>query len=205
MTAVMPSREAILTFRDTPPPPGASAYVEGAAPDMSVVLHEYDEAWPAAYAALAHRVRRSLGFRVLAVEHIGSTAVPGLPAKPIIDLDLIVADPDREGDYAPALQAAGFALRLREPWWYRHRMLRSHEPLANLHVWGYDSPEPVRHRIFRDWLRLDAHDRERYATAKQAAASAATAAGEDVNRYNERKSKTVREIYDRAFRAAGLC
>lgn len=201
----MPSPEAILTFQDTPPPAGASPYLDGAAPDMTVVLHEYDEGWPATYDVLAQRVRRSLGLRVLALEHVGSTAVPGLTAKPIIDLDLIVADPGREDDYAPALQAAGFALRIREPWWYRHRMLRSEEPLANLHVWGYESPEPVRHRIFRDWLRVNAHDRSLYAAVKQDAASAATALGEDVNRYNERKSKAVREIYDRAFRAAGFC
>ncbi len=138
------------------------------------------------------------------MEHVGSTAVPGLMAKPIIDLDLIVADPDREDEYLPALRAVGFVLRVREPWWYRHRMLRSEEPLANLHMWGYDSPEPVRHRIFRDWLRLNAHDRSVYAAAKQGALSAATALGEDVNHYNERKSKTLREVYARAFVAAGL-
>lgn len=200
----MPSREAILTFHDPPPPPGTSPYVDGAVPDTTLVLHEYDEAWPAAYDEMAQRVRRALGFRVLAVEHVGSTAVPGLAAKPIIDLDLIVADPDREDDYVPALQAAGFALRIREPWWHRHRMLRSEDPLANLHVWGYDSPEPVRHRIFRDWLRQDAADRSVYALAKRDAITAATALGEDVNRYNERKSRTLREIYGRAFAAAGF-
>lgn len=127
----MPRREAILTFLDTPPPEGLSPLVNGAEPDVRLVLHEYDEAWPEIYALLAQRVRDSLGFRVLALEHVGSTAVPGLVAKPVIDLDLIVADPDREDDYVPALQAAGFALRLREPWWYRHRMLRSEEPLVN--------------------------------------------------------------------------
>lgn len=200
----MPSREAIRTFQDTPPPEGVSALVEGAAGDVPLVLCAYDGSWPEAYALLAQRVRDALGFRVLALEHVGSTAVPGLVAKPVIDLDLIVADPDREDDYVPALRAAGFELRIREPWWYRHRMLRAEEPLANLHVWGYDSPEPVRHRIFRDWLRLSAHDRSVYAAAKQEAVTATTALGEDVNRYNERKSKIVREIYGRAFLAAGL-
>lgn len=200
----MPSRDAIVRFDDTPPPEGASPYVDGAVPDVTLALQEHDEAWSATYEVLAQRVRDSLGFRVLALEHVGSTAVPGLVAKPIIDLDLIVADPDREDDYVPALRAAGFDLRVREPWWYRHRLLRSDEPLANLHVWGFDSPEPVRHRIFRDWLRLDEHDRSLYAAAKQAAVKAATALGEDVNRYNERKSETLREVYAHAFAAAGL-
>ncbi len=200
----MPSREAILAFQDTPPPEGESPLISGAAPDVPLVLQEYDGAWPETYALLAQRVRDALGFRVLALDHVGSTAVPGLAAKPIIDLDLIVANPGCEDDYVPALRAAGFDLRLREPWWYRHRMLRSQEPLANLHVWGYDSPEPVRHRLFRDWLRVNDHDRSVYAVAKQEAVSAATALGEDVNRYNERKSKVVREIYARAFAAAGF-
>lgn len=200
----MPSPEAILAFQDTPPPEGLSPLVDGAAPDVPLVLQEYDGAWPESYALLAQRVRDALGFRVLTLEHVGSTAVPGLAAKPIIDLDLIVADPDREDDYVPALRAAGFELRIREPWWYRHRMLRSQKPLANLHVWGYDSPEPVRHRIFRDWLRVNAHDRSVYAAAKQHAVSAATALGEDVNRYNERKSKVVRQVYGHAFAAAGF-
>lgn len=98
---------------------------------MPLVLQEYDGTWPETYALLAQRVRDSLGFRVLALEHVGSTAVPGLAAKPIIDVDLIVADPDCEDDYVPALRAAGFNLRLREPWWYRHRMLRSQQPLVS--------------------------------------------------------------------------
>ncbi len=152
----------------------------------------------------SQRVREALGFRVLSLEHIGSTAVPGLPAKPIIDVDLVVADPDCEEAYLPALESTGFVLRLREPWWYRHRMLRLSEPRTNLHVFGYDSPEPLRHRIFRDWLRVNAEDRALYASAKLEAVRAATSLGEDVMRYNERKSKVLRAIYGRAFVAAGL-
>ena len=200
----MPSVESLLTFQDTPPPEGSSPYVEGATPDRALELRPYDDAWPAAYELLAERVRDALGFRVMALEHVGSTAVPGLAAKPIIDLDLIVADPDREDDYVPALVAVGFELRVREPWWHRHRMLRSHEPRANLHVWGCESPEPVRHRIFRDWLRLSSEDRDLYAAAKHEAIRAATALGEDVNQYNDRKSETLRAIYGRALRAAGF-
>lgn len=200
----MPTREAILTFQDTPAPAGASAFVDSPAPDVPLVLHEYDPAWPDAYETVAQRVRDALGLRALIVQHVGSTAVPGLAAKPVVDVDLLVADPDREDDYLPALRAAGFELRIREPWWYHHRMLRAHEPLTNLHVWGPDSPEPFRHRLFRDWLRADADDRSLYAAAKRDAVTAATALGEDVTRYNERKSQVVRQIYVRAFAAAGL-
>jgi len=181
-----------------------SPLLAGAAPDVDLVLQDYDPSWPDAYAAIAQRVRDALGLRALSVEHIGSTAVPGLVAKPVIDVDLLVADPDLEQSYVPQLEAAGFVLRLREPWWYRHRMLRLDEPRVNLHVFGHDSPEPLRHRVFRDWLRLSSEDRELYAAAKSAAVTASTFLGEDVEHYNDRKSGTVREIYGRAFVAAGL-
>jgi GrpB-like predicted nucleotidyltransferase (UPF0157 family) len=77
---------------------------------------------------------------VLQLEHVGSTSVPGLAAKPVIDIDLTVADPGRERDYVPALEMIGFRLMIREPWWHGHRMLQADEPPCNLHVFGFDSP-----------------------------------------------------------------
>jgi len=141
---------------------------------------------------------------VLQLEHVGSTAVPGLAAKPIIDIDLTVADPGREQDYVPALEAAGFRLVIREPWWHGHRMLRSDEPPCNLHVFGFDSPELVKHRIFRDWLRGNPGERDRYAATKRRAAAEANAGAEHVMQYNARKQQVIREIYRRAFIATGL-
>ena len=141
---------------------------------------------------------------MLQLEHVGSTSVPGLAAKPVIDIDLTVADPDREPDYVPALETIGFRLMIREPWWHGHRMLRAEEPPCNLHVFGFDSPELIRHRIFRDWLRGNPGDRDRYAVAKRQAAAEANAAGEHVVQYNARKQQVIREIYRRAFAAAGL-
>ena len=104
----------------------------------------------------------------------------------------------------PALETVGFRLAIREPWWYGHRALRADEPACNLHVFGFDSPEPVKHRIFRDWLRGNPSERDRYAAAKRQAASAANAEGEHVMQYNARKQQVIREIYHRAFVAAGL-
>jgi GrpB-like predicted nucleotidyltransferase (UPF0157 family) len=138
------------------------------------------------------------------LEHVGSTSVPGLAAKPIIDIDLIVADPGREQDYVPALERTGFRLTIREPWRYGHRALVADDPRCNLHVFGFDSPEPVRHRIFRDWLRGTPEDRDRYAAAKRQAAAAANASGEHVMQYNARKQQVLRDIYHRAFLATGL-
>ena len=107
-------------------------------------------------------------------------------------------------DLEKILEAAGFELRVREPWWFGHRVLRTTSPRSHLHVFGYDSPELVKHRVFRDWLRGNAAERERYAAAKLEAAAAANAAGEHAMQYNARKEQVVREIYHRAFLATGL-
>ena len=200
----MPTLAEIVTFDDSPPPPGLSPWVEGAAPNPHVEVVDPDPAWPQWFAELDQRIRTALGWRAIQVEHVGSTSVAGLPAKPVIDIDLTVADPADEASYVPALEAVGFELRIREPWWYDHRVLRSEEPACNLHVFGFDSPEPVRHRVFRDWLRATADDRELYAAAKRRAAADATARGEHTMQYNARKEQVVREIYQRAFVATGL-
>jgi GrpB-like predicted nucleotidyltransferase (UPF0157 family) len=164
----------------------------------------YPVARPRQYRVLAARIREALGWRVLQLEHVGSTSVPGLAAKPVIDIDLTVADPGREQDYIPALETVGFWLAIREPWWYGHRALRADEPRCNVHVFGFDSPELVKHRIFRDWLRGNPGERDRYAAAKRQAAAEANACGEHDMQYNARKQQIIREIYHRAFVAAGL-
>jgi GrpB-like predicted nucleotidyltransferase (UPF0157 family) len=200
----MPSRAEIVLSDDFPPPSGADARVSGAAPAIGIEVTDPDPTWPRQYDDLADRIRDAMGWRVLQLEHVGSTSVQGLAAKPIIDIDLTVADPDREQDYIPALEAIGFRLAIREPWWYGHRVLRAAEPHCNLHVFGFDSPELVKHRIFRDWLQGNPDERDRYAAAKREAASEASVRGEHVMQYNARKQQVIREIYHRAFVAAGL-
>jgi len=200
----MPSRESIVSFEEPPVPEGADPYVNGAGPSPGIAVVPPRDEWPELFEALAARIRAALGWRALAVEHVGSTSVPHLSAKPAIDIDLIVADPDREEDYLPALEQQGFVLRVREPWWFGHRMLALQDPACHLHVFGPDSPEPVKHRIFRDWLRANPGDRELYESVKLRASAEAAAAGEHSMQYNARKESVIREIYDRAFRAAGL-
>ena len=200
----MPTREEIVTFQDDSPPPGRSPWVAGARPAPYVEVVDPDPAWPQWYDELATRIRGALGSRVLLLEHVGSTSVAGLAAKPVIDIDLAVADPDDEPAYVPGLEAAGFRLVVREPWWSGHRALRAEDPPCILHVFGPESPELVRHRIFRDWLRGSPGEREVYAAAKREAAAAAQEHREDTMQYNARKDRVVREIYRRAFVAAGL-
>lgn len=171
-----------------------------------------DPAWPRRYAEVAAQVREVLGTRVLALDHVGSTAVRGLCAKPVIDIDLVLADPRAERAYVPALAAAGFVHVLREPRWFEHRALRRasgmHGPRVNLHVWGPRCPERARHLLLRDWLRDHADDREAYARAKRSAADVINASnggrGGVVMDYNQVKEPVVRAILDRVFTAYGL-
>ena len=155
----MPTNEEITRHHDDGPPAGASAWVPGAKPRTGVEVVEPDPAWPAQYDVLVRRIRGALRDSVLALEHVGSTAVAGLPAKPVIDVDLTVADSADQPAWLPALEEAGFTLVIREPWWHEHRCLVADEPRCNLHVFSPDCPEPVRHRIFRDWLCEHPEDR----------------------------------------------
>jgi GrpB-like predicted nucleotidyltransferase (UPF0157 family) len=181
---------------------------------VAIDVVEYDSRWPDEAQRISAGIRAALGQRALRIEHVGSTAVPGLPAKPVIDLDLVVADPGAEHGWLPQMQDAGFLLTVREPWWHEHRMLRGGQhggggspapadagPVANVHVFGPDSPELVKHVVFRDWLRADAADRDLYAAAKRAAARGTT---QRVADYNARKEAVIHDIYQRAFRAAGF-
>ncbi|WP_402842710.1 GrpB family protein [Microbacterium sp. GXS0129] len=197
-----PTAAEIASFHEDEPPAGADPFVFRR-PVAPIVIAEPDPRWPQTAEQVIATVRRALGPRCLRIEHVGSTAVPGLPAKPLIDLDLIVARPDRESDYVPALTAAGFVLSVREPWWHEHRMFIYDNPDVNLHVFSPSAPEPWKHIILRDHLRANPRDRERYADAKRAAAAAATAAGERVMEYNARKETALREILLRALAAAG--
>jgi len=200
----VPTPEEITRHHDAAPPPGRSAWLPGKAPGRRVEVVAADPAWPAMFALLEERIHTALGDAALAVEHVGSTAVPGLAAKPIIDVDLTVADSADEDAWLPQLEAAGFTLVIREPWWHEHRCLTAADPRCNLHVFPPDCPETIRHTLFRDWLRDHPEDRARYEAAKLGAASATTDAGGHVMDYNARKEPVIRAIYDRAFRAAGL-
>ncbi|MGZ3675158.1 MAG: GrpB family protein, partial [Ktedonobacterales bacterium] len=132
-----------------------------------ILVADYDPRWPDMFAVAAARIRAALGERVVLLEHAGSTSVPGLAAKPIIDIVLVVADSADEAAYVPALEAAGYVLRIREPEWYQHRMLRGTDSDVNLHVFGVGCEEVDRMLLMRDWLRENEADRELYARTKR--------------------------------------
>jgi GrpB-like predicted nucleotidyltransferase (UPF0157 family) len=89
--------------------------------DGPVTLVESNPEWPALFDREAARIRQALGNRALLVEHVGSTSVPGLAAKPIIDIAVVVPDSGDESAYVPALEAVGYRMRIRTPDWEEHR------------------------------------------------------------------------------------
>jgi GrpB-like predicted nucleotidyltransferase (UPF0157 family) len=146
-------KEITQRFHGTPEQNAIALVGEPPARWEHIVIEDYDPAWVDRFAAVRSLLDEALGGAVIAVEHVGSTSVPGLPAKPIIDIDLLIEDTADESGYVPALETVGYRLVLREPWWYGHRMLVSPAEDVHLHLWPKDAPEPIRHRLFRDWLR----------------------------------------------------
>lgn len=160
-----------------------------------VYIADYDPAWPAMYAAEARKIRGALGERALLLEHVGSTSVPGLPAKPLIDILLVVADTTDEAAYAPALEAAGYTLHIREPDWHQHRLLKGVTPDVNLHVFNPGSGEVRRMLLMRDWLRRNVADRDLYALTKR---ELARRQWKYTQNYADAKSEVVEAILSRA-------
>ena len=192
-----PPPSAITTFADGDP--DEDPWVAGAPPVEAIEIAAYSPEWPLLFEASRTSILQALAGVALHVEHIGSTAVPGLAAKPIIDIDLIVDDPIREETYAPALAAFGYVLTIRERTWYQHRMLRHERPRTNLHVFGRSCPEHARHILFRDWLRTHPEDRARYVRAKDEARIGVT----HVWDYNRNKQAVIRDIYQAIFASRG--
>lgn len=165
---------------------------------QDITIHEPNPTWPAQYETLKQRIVTALGDKALTIHHVGSTSVPGMPAKAAIDIDVEVADPTDEASYISALEAADFHFLYREKNWHDHRFLVAYEPMCNLHVFGFGCPEVVRHLMFREWIVENDEERQRYIDAKRGAL-AAKVEGESGMAYNLRKEKVVRQILDRMF------
>ena len=125
--------------------------------DIRIV--DYDSNWPGKFERHARIIVEALGSSLSRIEHIGSTSVPGLAAKPIIDILVVVPDSANESAYLPQLEAAGYVLRVREPEWNQHRMFRTVEKDAHVHVYSAGCPEIQRFLLFRSVLRGNADDR----------------------------------------------
>ena len=168
----------------------------GGVEHREIVIVDYDPVWPARFAADRDRLREALGDVAVRVDHIGSTAVVGLSAKPIIDIDLSVPDADDELAYLPRLLAAGYELRVREP---GHRMVRTAERDVQIHICSAGSDWERRHLLLRDWLRHSAADRTAYEALKRRLAQRDW---DDMNAYADAKTEVIADLTARAERWA---
>jgi GrpB-like predicted nucleotidyltransferase (UPF0157 family) len=177
------------------------AYTIGELKPLSgpIVVSDYDPEWPALFEREAARIRALLGTRARLLEHAGSTAVPGLPAKPVIDIVLALSDSSDESSYVPELERAGYVLRIREPHWFEHRLFKGPDTNINLHVFTVGCPEIEQMLLFRNWLRQHPEDRGLYAAKKRELAQRPWKFGQH---YADAKTSIVQEILARA-RGAG--
>jgi len=164
---------------------------------VRVELHEHDARWAAAYLEHRARILAALADVDVAVEHIGSTAVPGLAAKPIVDVVVVVDDITAEEDYLAPLLAAGYQLRVREP---GHRLVRTPARDVHVHVYGEGDPAVADYLLLRDHLRSDPGDRDLYESTKRALLRRRW---DDMNDYADAKTDVVLAIRERARRAHG--
>ncbi|KPH87314.1 hypothetical protein GLUCOINTEAF2_0202151 [Komagataeibacter intermedius AF2] len=192
-----PAPSAIMTFEEGDP--DENPWVAGRPVPEAIRIEPHAPDWAARFETARAVLATALRGCALGIAHVGSTAVPGLPSKPVIDIDLTVSDPEDEDAYLPRLTALGYRLTVRERTWYHHRMLRHDAPRINLHVFGPGCPEHARHVLFRDWLRTHPDDRDRYAAAKRAAREGAA----DVPQYNAKKQDEIYRIYRNIFVSRG--
>lgn len=160
-----------------------------------IPIANYDPRWPLVFRHEAEKITAALGHRALRIEHTGSTSVPGLAAKPILDMVLVVPDSTDENAYVPALERTGYRLTIREPGWHEHRMFKGLQLEINLHVFSDGCPEIERMLLFRDRLRSNAADRDLYLHTKLALAAKKW---ENVQDYADAKTAVIEEIVNRA-------
>ncbi len=163
--------------------------------DGPIHLAEYDAEWPRAFQRERGRISLALGIRALMIEHAGSTSVPGLAAKPRIDIVLVVADSADEPAYVPAMETHGYTLRVRESDWHEHRLFGSPDIDANIHVFTVGCIEIERMLRFRDWLRENPAERDIYLSGKRRLAALNW---EYVQQYADAKAEVVEAILVRA-------
>src|SRR5262245_57652504 len=164
--------------------------------NSTIHIEPYNPEWPALYAKLAGQIRDALGARILTLEHVGSTSVPGLSAKPVIDIVLAVSNSADESAYVPPLERLGYVLKIREPGWFDHRLLKSPAADVNLHVFSHGCEEIGRMIAFRDWLRANEADRRLYERTKQDLASRTW---KYMQNYADAKSEVVSDILARTL------
>jgi GrpB-like predicted nucleotidyltransferase (UPF0157 family) len=196
----------IVKNKDDPGPQGpqTDAEIEAAMVgdkriiNSTIELVPYDPEWQVQFEQLRKQIRQILKDQVLLLEHVGSTSVPGLSAKPVIDMVLVVKDSSDEASYVRPLENIGYTLRIREPEWYQHRVLCPPHIRGNLHVFSPGAEEIDRMVLFRDWLRTHPEDKDCYEKTKR---ELAARMWKYVQNYADAKSEVVADILSKALRS----
>ena len=162
----------------------------GGVEKRDLVLVDHDPSWSEAYAGHERRIRDAVGPTVQ-VEHIGSTSVPGLAAKPIIDILVVVEDITAEEDYLDQLLDAGYELRVHEP---GHRLVRTPSRDVHVHIVEVGDQAGEDYVLLRDHLRADSDDRNLYERTKRALIEQDWT---DMNAYAEAKTEVIAAIKER--------
>lgn len=164
---------------------------------LKLELQDYNDQWASIYLDHRTRILDAITAIDIEIEHIGSTSVRGLAAKPIIDIVVAVDDIAAEEDYLEALLSAGYALRVREP---GHRLVRT--PARDVHVHIFESGDPAvaEYLVFRDHLRSNAQDRALYEATKRTLLSRQW---DDMNDYADAKTDVILAIKERAKATQG--
>jgi GrpB-like predicted nucleotidyltransferase (UPF0157 family) len=153
-----------------------------------IQIAPYDPAWPQCFETERQKIKAALGPGAIRIDHVGSTAVPGLSAKPIIDIQVSIENSDDESTYLPQLEKQGYVLRVREK---GRRMFRTPKLDVHIHVCRTGSDWERRHLLFRDWLKHDKADREAYQKLKEGLVKRVW---ETMNHYADAKSDLIQEI-----------
>ena len=161
----------------------------------SITVVEFDREWPARFASWRDLIARSLGRSTLRIDHIGSTSVPGLMAKPIVDIQISVSDISDEERYVPELERLGVQLRSRDDLHRYFRPFADRPRNVHVHVCPAGSEWERRHLLFRAYLRANPAPRVVYVEAKREAARVWM---DDGWAYTDAKSGVILDIMEEA-------
>lgn len=165
--------------------------------NQTIVLKPYDEQWSLLFEREKQRISNILKEKALMIEHIGSTSVPGLTAKPIIDILLVVEDAGKEEDYLNDLCQHGYILRIKEPDFENHHMFKGPDTDINLHIFSQGSNEIEKYLVFRNYLRKNENARQLYEETKK---KLAKRKWKYVQNYADAKSDVVCQIMNQAMK-----
>jgi len=171
--------------------PDNDSILIGGIEQRPIEIHDYSPAWSAQFQLHAARIAAALGPAALRIEHIGSTSVPGLAAKPIIDILLVVQNSADESTCLPQLEAAGYQLRVREPDFHQHRMFRTPQRDVHIHIFSPGCPEIDRYLLLRNHLRTTPAARAQYESLKR---HLATKQWPDMNAYAAAKTDLIESL-----------